>query len=71
MRHITSLEAANLSGPAVVTIGAFDGVHRGHQYLVSHLVSHARETSAVPVVLTFYPLPRLVLAGYEPGQYLT
>ncbi len=71
MRHITSLESANLATPSVVTIGAFDGVHRGHQHLISHLVAHARESGAVPVVLTFHPLPRLVLAGYEPGQYLT
>ncbi len=71
MRHITSLQQAHLSRPSVVTVGVFDGVHRGHQHLLRRLVAHAAETGAIPVVLTFHPLPRLVLSGYEPGQYLT
>src|SRR5690554_3419976 len=71
MRHITSLEDANLTGPSVVTIGAFDGVHRGHQHLIGQLVEHARATGEIPVVLTFHPHPRMVIAGFEPGFYLT
>ncbi|HQE20026.1 MAG TPA: hypothetical protein PK607_16115, partial [Aggregatilineales bacterium] len=71
MRHITSLEDANLTGPSVVTIGAFDGVHRGHQHLIGQLVEHARATGETPVVLTFHPHPRMVIAGFEPGFYLT
>lgn len=50
----------NLSSP-VVTLGIFDGVHRGHQSLIDHLVSRAKETEGESVVITFYPHPRLVL----------
>ncbi len=71
MRHIRSLSEANLSTLSVVTIGAFDGVHRGHQMLIGRLVEQARASGAAPVVLTFYPHPRMVLSGFEPGFYLT
>lgn len=71
MQHITSLGEANLSGPSVVTIGSFDGVHRGHQYLIRNLVDYAREQGQTPVVLTFFPHPRMVLGGFQPGFYLT
>lgn len=47
--------------PRVVTIGAFDGVHRGHKSLLSHTVDRARETGAVATAVTFEPLPAQVL----------
>jgi len=49
--------------PAVsVTVGNFDGVHRGHQALVGEAVSAAREASGTAVVLTFDPHPSRVLS---------
>ncbi len=71
MRHIRKLEEAGLIGPSVVTIGAFDGVHRGHQSLIGQLLAHAAESRRVPVVLTFHPHPEMVLRGQRPGFYLT
>ncbi len=71
MRHITSLDEANLSQASVVTIGAFDGVHRGHRHLIGQLIHHARLTGLIPVVLTFFPHPKMVLHGFRPGFYLT
>jgi riboflavin kinase/FMN adenylyltransferase len=46
---------------AVVTIGTFDGVHAGHQEIISRLVRIASETGGETVVLTFFPHPRMVL----------
>ncbi len=45
----------------VVTMGIFDGVHRGHMMLIDHLVSSAKEEKGESVVMTFSPHPRLVL----------
>ncbi|HJH60560.1 MAG TPA: bifunctional riboflavin kinase/FAD synthetase [Bacteroidetes bacterium] len=46
---------------AIVTIGTFDGVHRGHQAILKSMVKMAKETGGESVVVTFYPHPRQVL----------
>ncbi len=57
-----------VEGPApVVTIGNFDGVHHGHRVLLDRLIARARALDAPPVVYTFEPSPRVVLA---PTQHL-
>jgi riboflavin kinase/FMN adenylyltransferase len=71
MRHIHDLADAHLARPALLAIGVFDGVHRGHQYLLAQLVATARATGRTPAVLTFHPNPRMVIGGWEPGYYLT
>lgn len=71
MRHIRALSEANLESPAVVTIGVFDGVHRGHQRVIKRLLEAAEAAGAVSVVLTFYPDPELVIRGPQPRYYLT
>ncbi len=57
--------------PAVLTIGSFDGVHLGHQRLVSEVVESAREKGVAAVALTFEPAPREVLRPGQPIAYLT
>ena len=47
---------------AIVTIGTFDGVHRGHQAILKNMVNRAKETDGESVVVTFYPHPRQVLS---------
>jgi riboflavin kinase/FMN adenylyltransferase len=54
----------------VLTIGTFDGVHRGHQYLIRRMVQHAHTTARLAVVLTFAPHPRAVLHPELPTSYL-
>lgn len=44
---------------SIVTIGAFDGVHRGHQALISRAVTEARERNLPSVVWTFDPPPKV------------
>ena len=45
----------------VVGLGNFDGVHIGHQKLISELVSLAKEVGGIPAVFTFHPHPLAVL----------
>lgn len=47
-------------GPSVVTIGNFDGVHRGHALVISRLIDRARDLSARSVAITFDPHPAQV-----------
>ncbi|MDX1733387.1 MAG: bifunctional riboflavin kinase/FAD synthetase [Halioglobus sp.] len=49
----------------VATIGAFDGVHRGHQAVISHLLDKARELDLPSAIIVFEPLPREYFAPVE------
>jgi riboflavin kinase/FMN adenylyltransferase len=60
MIHYRSLEEVSLQG-SWLTIGVFDGVHRGHQEILSKLTAGAHENDAPAVVLTFWPHPGVVL----------
>ncbi|MFJ6623490.1 bifunctional riboflavin kinase/FAD synthetase [Kitasatospora sp. NPDC091335] len=53
-------------GRSVVTIGSFDGVHRGHQLIIGRAVERARELGLPSVVVTFDPHPREVI---RPGSH--
>ncbi|MEU6104899.1 bifunctional riboflavin kinase/FAD synthetase [Streptomyces flaveolus] len=53
-------------GRSVVTIGSYDGVHRGHQLIIKHAVDRARELGVPAVVVTFDPHPSEVV---RPGSH--
>ncbi len=71
MRHVTSLEELGLGKSSLLTIGAFDGVHRGHQALIGQMVAEAHASDRAAVVLTFFPHPSVVLRGRRPSFYLS
>lgn len=50
---------------SIMAIGAFDGVHRGHQHLISCAVHEAREKKISSVVWTFDPPPKVVFGQVE------
>ncbi len=57
-------------GPAFVVVGVFDGLHRGHAYLLDHLVAEASARGARPTVITFDHHPDEVLMGKAPPLLL-
>ena len=59
-----SLERSD--GPVLVTVGVFDGLHRGHVWLLEHLVREARLRSVRPAVITFDAHPDAILLGQAP-----
>src|SRR5438874_5396741 len=61
MRLFHGYENAEIARPTVLTLGVFDGLHLGHQLIISRVVERARAVGAVPTVITFDPHPRAVL----------
>ena len=58
-------------GPSVVTLGNFDGVHRGHRAVLSTVVERARTEGAQAVAVTFEPHPVAVLHPERAPQIIT
>lgn len=57
-------------GPIFAVVGVFDGLHRGHAYLLEHLVREAAARGASPTVITFDHHPDEVLTGSAPPLLL-
>jgi len=70
MNHID--EAITTKNQVVyATIGAFDGVHIGHQHLIRSMVAQAQEDSALSLVITFHPHPAVLLRSLPLPFYIT
>ncbi len=65
MEIYRSLEEVSGSQHCYLTIGSFDGLHRGHQELIKKVVSYAQARGSQSVVVTFDPHPRHVLNSKE------
>jgi riboflavin kinase/FMN adenylyltransferase len=55
---------------AVITIGTFDGVHLGHQKIISTLVEEAKKTDGESIIITFDPHPRKIVNHAEHLQLI-
>ena len=64
MKHYRSLEEISTDN-AWLTIGVFDGVHRGHREIIRKLTADAHADNAPAVLLTFDPHPANVLTGRD------
>lgn len=61
MSTVKNIESFEPLKSTVVTIGTFDGVHIGHQKIVSRLIEAGCRDNLNSVILTFFPHPRMVL----------
>ncbi|PZR76628.1 MAG: hypothetical protein DLM52_05860, partial [Chthoniobacterales bacterium] len=64
-------ELACLQGPIFLAIGVFDGVHLGHQAVISTSARHAHAGDGTPVVMTFDPHPAKVLRPEKAPHLIT
>jgi len=63
--HFSMDSAQGRFGPCALTIGNFDGVHRGHQALLQATFDYARRRQLHPAVLTFHPHPAVFVAPHR------
>ena len=61
MKVYTNIDKFKGKGYGVVTVGTFDGLHIGHQKIISRMTKLARGNNGESIVVTFDPHPRLVL----------
>jgi riboflavin kinase/FMN adenylyltransferase len=54
----------------VITTGSFDGVHTGHVQIIEQLLKEAEKINGTPVLITFYPHPKLVVQMKEKALYI-
>ena len=72
MRVLRSIsELGKIPGPVFLAIGVFDGVHLGHQAVISTAARHAEEANGTAVVVTFDPHPAKFLRPDESPRLLT
>ena len=72
MRVLRSIpELAQVPGPVFLAIGVFDGVHLGHQAVISTAARHAEEAGGTAVVVTFDPHPAKFLRPQKSPRLLT
>lgn len=67
MKIYNHIDEFQLIHNAVVTIGTFDGVHIGHQKIISRLQEVAKKIGGETVILTFFPHPRMILHPDDPN----
>jgi riboflavin kinase/FMN adenylyltransferase len=65
MKREIGWDAITLDEQSVVTVGTFDGVHRGHQAIIEYLQERAEAQSGPSTLVSFDPHPRAVVHGEE------
>ncbi len=70
VRHLCDLPYARLSGGSVVTIGSFDGLHRGHEALLGQVFATAAANGLPSVVMSFEPTPKEFFQADSPPARL-
>ena len=71
MKIITDIEKLEAKKPSAVALGNFDGVHKGHQLLISQTIKEAKKNGGSSVVMVFDPHPRKVLTRESPTLLTT
>ena len=65
MKIYKSIDEYNESKNSIVTIGTFDGIHKGHQKIFNKVINASKQNNLSSVVLTFFPHPRIILNNHN------
>lgn len=68
MEIISDIDSFQASGESVLTVGTFDGIHRGHQKIIENVKTVAKSRGALSTLVTFEPHPQLVLMKKDKPQ---
>lgn len=61
MKIFNSIQEFSSATKTIVTLGTFDGVHKGHKSILDKLIKSSKSSGCESLVLTFFPHPRMVL----------
>lgn len=70
VRHLEDLPYPDLDAGSVVTIGAYDGLHLGHEQLLERVTHVAADRGLTAVVMSFEPTPKEFFGGSSPPARL-
>ena len=70
VRHLVDMPYAELRSGSVVTIGAYDGLHLGHEQLLHRVQKAAAEFKMPSIVMSFEPTPKEFFGGDKPPARL-
>ena len=70
VRHLGDLPYPDLDAGSVVTIGAYDGIHLGHQQLLERVIHVAEGKGLTAIVMSFEPTPKEFFGGTRPPARL-
>lgn len=65
LKIFNSIQDFTTNSATVLTLGTFDGVHKGHKTIIDKLTATAKAAGAASTVLTFFPHPRMVLQQHS------
>ncbi|MCP4359681.1 MAG: bifunctional riboflavin kinase/FAD synthetase [Chloroflexi bacterium] len=68
--HVNDLREIETRQPTYLALGSFDGVHRGHQFVLQKMVTAAKDAGVRTAVLTFFPHPQRVLQNLTEPYYI-
>ena len=63
MKVTKGLKNVLSSQPSILTLGTFDGIHKGHRTIISKLTSESKKHDLKSIILTFFPHPRNIVSS--------
>ncbi len=70
MNYVTGVTTFHMDRPSAVSLGKFDGLHRGHRKLIGHVLAQ-KQKGLIPVIFTFEKNPTRMIQGLSGQNIMT